>query len=180
MILHFTRQLVTDYRAGIFEHGAGNLYCVSANDKKVAEMLIKSDISYLEIANNTFFIKDNTIFSGNGNGKTGHFKLAACTIFIGYADKLIAGSKRYVFKRIKTGTRWSLFSQKCRGQFKFRLSGTMEYVNYSFKIYVPVLSIGNPFIHQEFSGKIELNEADIIPGILALFLIDRALKLDAI
>jgi hypothetical protein len=174
--LNFSKKIVLNYPIDGFKTvNQGSLYQVFDGEKLEGQFLFSRKASYIKYKEEKLFIRKRKIISEESPLIIGYYKLTNWIAIIGYRDKLIWDDKEYLFKRIKPDISYSLFKKDTWGHFKFQLTSYEENVIYSFRINMPVFSIGNPVVENPFQGEIELNNTNILIAFAGLYLLERSL-----
>lgn len=154
----------------------GCLYVLSKNGKEEGQLLISKNCSFIKFESNEFNIdRKLRIFKKHHSEILGYYKTINWTAFVGYKDKLIWGEKEYSLKKIKPDIPHSIFDSQTWGHFKFQLVGENEMAIYMFRIKTSAFVLGNAYVDETISGKIELNSMDTLIALAGLRLVEKAL-----
>jgi hypothetical protein len=174
----FSKDIVTKYSLSKDQTlDKGILYQLFDKKQLVGQFILSNPNIFFSSNSKRFFVDNKSlIFDEQNSIAIGQYKYSNWTIFTGYRDKMFWHNDEYQLKKVKPDTRYSIFNKESWGQFKFHLTGANGKVVYKFKIDIPTVSVGNPYLNKPFSGEIEIIGVETIIALAGLRLIEKAIE----
>jgi hypothetical protein len=154
----------------------GWVYRLFDKEQMIGSYLFDKRLSRFYLNDQVFSVdKKKNIVNLNNESKIGKFTFPNWTFFDNHKYKLTLNDQEYRFKKTQPDVRASVFKKDTWGHFKFLLTNDHTDIVYKFKIDIPTIALGNPYLEKPYNGIIEGNFENHLLTIAGFKVIEQAL-----